>query len=95
MTTAGAAEKPATTKIIKRVVVVQHGHKVTVTTFTKNGKTYKRKQWKSRKNGKLVYHSYTYLVRGKKAKKATTTAVKAELARQCSPGDPPPSTMTS
>jgi plastocyanin len=86
-TTAGAAEKPATTKIVKRVVVVEHGRKVTVTTFTKNGKTNKRKQWKTRKNGKVVYHSYTYLVRGKK-KATTATAVQTELSRQCSPGDP-------
>ncbi len=91
-TSAGAAEKPATTKIVKRVVIVQNGRKVTVTTFTKNGKTYKRKQWKTRrKNGKVVYHSYTYLVRGKakKAAKApTTAAVKAEMKKQCAPGSP-------
>jgi plastocyanin len=86
----GAAETSSSKpKIIKRVVIVEHGRKVTVTTFTKNGKTYKRKQWKTRrKNGKIVYHSYTYLVRGKKAKATTATAVKSELSRQCAPGDP-------
>jgi plastocyanin len=77
------------TKIIKRVVIVEHGRKVTVTTFTKNGKTYKRKQWKTRrKNGKVVYHSYTYLVRGKKAAASTASQVKAEMKRQCAPGSP-------
>ncbi len=93
----GAAEhKHSTTKtkIIKRVVIVENGHKTTVTTFTKNGKTYKRKQWITRKKGRTYLHSYTYLVRGKKKVASKTTVkptpaeVKQSMQRQCAPGSP-------
>jgi len=93
----GAADhKHTTAKIIKRVVIVENGHKTTVTTFTKNGKTYKRKQWVTRKKGRTYLHTYTYLVRGKKKTKVSgkTTAkptqseVKQSMQRQCAPGSP-------
>jgi len=98
---AGATHKHGTTTIVKRVVVYEDGHKKTVTTFRKSGKTYKRKQWTTKKRGRLYFHSYTYLVRGKKAKKVSgkTTAqptrgdVAAAKQRQCAPGEP--AAMTS
>lgn len=80
--TAGAAK----TTIVKRVVYVSHGHRITATTFRKNGKTYRRKQWRTRHG----LHTVTYLLRGRKAKSkaAASGAVGQQMVRTCAPGDP-------
>ena len=82
---ATSAAGSATTTVIKRVVYTAHGHRITATTFRKNGKTYRRKQWRTHHG----LHTVTYLLRGRKAKKvAARGAVGQRMIRTCAPGDP-------
>lgn len=93
---AGAARTTRETKVVKRVVFLEHGHRVTATTFRRNGKTYRRKQWTTRHGSHLVLHTVTYLLHGRKAKKIASQsrtesgsgAVSQQMIRTCAPGDP-------